>query len=522
MATTDSEQPKTRNAGIDWDLLAFADAVAAAERERHAALEKGRIPDRHYQDDDCEIAVATAALQRRRAESEQACDKSITPLVKVAQEAPQRAQERAKVDLQRYLSRLTEGCQGWFARLKNDRERWHHLKAWQTVADRRADDRARLTDEQFRRKYGTTKEQHLAEDNLAGLADLPPIPESAIIPDIYGLNEADYSLGLGIYVGVQAGLNRAGVSNGTTYLYWILQHRARRGGSDQFTADELLAYIIGLDLGIEWTLRRVRDLLRKGLNMLWEYSHRDRQDKRQYVYRMVSKRRVMGGWGITDSGKRAQLPDHAFASLEAFKAYAWDAFRELHPGNGVQAQETIARDFGISRSTAYDYEAMTRPTITNQYASAAFSNAAQEQEILERAPGYHWYTLHHWYHQGERFSQPYINWQEPSRTESTSTDSTSNRRKYLNREVAAIADNASRNSVEQNANNLSSSEAQPIKVTRHFDRDQEAYRFRRDHPTEPSQTFRAHTPQYTHSQYYRKKRDPERPCYRHDVSFSVA
>ena len=217
---------------------------------------------------------------------------------------------------------------------------WGNVFAWLSYADSAAQqDRQRQAARQADRavEYDDNQAQRLLEQRRAAdqaerLAQgVDPAPRVPANDPPLGANYA-FKLGLKVYTRITAALfKRHKIA--AAFLYWILQHRAADHG-EKFTVAELRAYLA--ELGIAWSERRIRDALNQGRDLLWITAHRDRADRRAWVYAMRSKERVMLALGIGDPGSRVTIADHAWRvqDIRDWRAFLWGAFVENHPATG--------------------------------------------------------------------------------------------------------------------------------------------------------------------------------------------
>lgn len=308
-----------------------------------------------------------------------------------------------------------------------------------------------------------------------------------------GPQKADqFSLGLALYTNLTAAIFR--MENkpiAAAFLYWILQHRGR----DRFSVADLGDTMTAL--GIEWTDRRIRDAVRQGLDVLWSKAHRDKNDRRQWVYTMHSKQRVMVALGIGDPGARVLIEDAAWRAEDVrnWRAFVWSAFVANHPGNGTMSREQLAEQFGVSRRASREFETKhpTRTVVKHQISAAVQprQNYDASMEIDRHVTAFSWYKVERWYHfQRKRsYGQLWRCWQDVNKYSSNSTrKSASHRRRYLIAGVKALtAENVRINPVDGHASDQGSSDTPQL--ARRFEDAQNERAYRKKHADRPTKTF---------------------------------
>lgn len=305
-----------------------------------------------------------------------------------------------------------------------------------------------------------------------------------------------YRLRLTVYTNVAAAINKHDSKLiAANYLYWIVQHRAREIGRDKFTVAELREYLAGL--GIQWSDRRIRDAIGRGVGLLWNKAQRDRRDGRQWVYAMRSKERVMAALDARDPGARVLIQDAAWRvdDMRQWRAFVWSAFAPNHPGNGKLSRETLARQFGVSRRTSRSYETdhNTQANVKHRVSAARVQrgNYDASMEIASHETGFAFYRKEQWYHRKRRrkYASLWRVWQDVNFYDFDSTRlSVSNRRRYIKAGVQALdAENVRINPVDGRASDQGSSETP--RLARRFDDPQKARKYRKRNPDRPTKLF---------------------------------
>ena len=376
---------------------------------------------------------------------------------------------------------------------------WGEVFAWLDYADtvaqqdqpRQADPTVKYYDENQAQRL---LEQRRAADQAERLAQgVDPAPRIPTNDPPLGENYA-FKLGLKVYTRITAALfKRHKIA--AAYLYWILQHRAADHG-EKFTVAELRAYLA--ELGIAWSERRIRDALNQGRDLLWITAHRDRADRRAWVYAMRSKERVMLALGIGDPGSRVTIADHAWRvqDIRDWRAFLWGAFVENHPGNGEAARETLARDFGVSRRTSITYDKQTGNTVTHQITHALKPGKRDHEkwfEIGQHQTSYHWFGVERWRTRKRGYARVWYCWQDVNRYASAETRlSTSHRRGFLMVGTQALkAENARISAKIDGRPNDQGSSSEQGKSARQFTDFARAGEYQRQHPQRPVKLFDA-------------------------------
>jgi hypothetical protein len=402
-------------------------------------------------------------------------------------------------NLSRYLDTLPHGHRTHLVKQDEPFQRWQLYLYQQSALVYAA-----LSEDERRYYYPKHVGEYEWKLALAALPLLPVFPD----PDLalhapQDAPRADVGQGMGVYPMIQAALNRAGVSAPAAFLYWIAQDRARPPEKrDKFTVGELRDSLA--QRGIHWSARRIRDTLSDGLRgpvRLWRVTGRDRRDRRQTVYAIRAKEKVMADaleWlgeaddpdHPPDCGIRAALPNRAWQDTpRTWLAFVWAAFVEDHRGNGHWARATMAEQFGFSRRGSRYLDLATDLRSTSQVAAAPLTgmNEDQRAEVEDRRREYHWYHAQAWRHEGRRYRRTWICWQDVNTYRSISTQSTSHRRRHLNTEVHRIVAENVRISCVDAPQGVDGSA--PHEATRRFETDQRAQRYRRQHPDQPTLTL---------------------------------
>jgi hypothetical protein len=372
-----------------------------------------------------------------------------------------------------------------------------------------------------RARYVEKLEQRAIAEGLAAQerrrAEVPwngaPAPLAEAIGELKVRAEAeDYSLGLAIYTVIQAGFNKHGVPAGAAYLYWLLQYRARHTGRDKFTVAELRAYLEQIT-GQGWPERRIRDLVRPQVGLLWREAHRAAHDRRQIVYAMIAKERVMLALEVADPGAYVILADRAWQgepckikaggkaievkALQVWEAHCWDAYASNHPGNGRLARQTLAEGFGRTRRITIHYEKVTHMAATRSVAVAEDKGKKHEAqyELAEQKRPFSWVRAQIWRYRGRRYRRVWHVWQDVNAYRSESTRlASSHRRKHLKARVRALrAENVRISGVDGHPSDQDSSRAH--KVTRRFERAESAAEYQEKHPERPALVFYQRPPE---------------------------
>lgn len=284
----------------------------------------------------------------------------------------------------------------------------------------------------------------LADATTQHTADVAPIPTPARDKP----SAKTFTIGIKIYTRLTAALNKRKLT-AAAFLYWILQHRAAQHG-EKFTVAELRAYMASL--GIHWTDRRIRDALSQGKGLLWTTVHRDHQDRREWVYAMRSKARVMVDCGIVDPGRRVLICDAAWQTgdVRTWRAFVWSAFVDHHPGNGEVSRETLARDFGVSRRASIDLDRRAGTVVKPQVARVLKPHRRNDHEkwleIANHRTNYAWFAVERWKTHKRSYARVWYCWQDVNRYVTASAwecHVRNQRRKYLMAEVQRLnAENA--------------------------------------------------------------------------------
>jgi hypothetical protein len=248
--------------------------------------------------------------------------------------------------------------------------------------------------------------------DLAGLLELPrPTHDTDLV-------HPDYRNRLTVWTRITARATDKAVD----FLYWII-HRRSQLYSDKFTVPELHAFMLGL--GITRSQRWIRDVIRRGEGERWHKHQRSTRDRRQWVYAMHSKTDVAAVLGLADLGARIDVKDSAWqANLEDWHAAVYTGFKEAHPGNGKLSQETLAREFGISRRTAFYYDQRAAADKTPQVTGTLQPRKNETQkweEITKHQTAYHWRKVRRWKARGRTYGEISYCWQDVSVTTSTQT-----------------------------------------------------------------------------------------------------
>ena len=276
-------------------------------------------------------------------------------------------------------------------------------------------------DESVRQLVAWIRVAHDRRDRGENAADLAALVELPRPENDTDLVHPEYSHKLIVWTRITARASDPAVD----YVYWIF-HRFSQfpGHSSKATVPELHAFMVNV-LKIHRSQRWLRDVIRRGEGERWHKHQRSTRDRRQWVYAKHSTEDVGKALGLKDLGASIDVKDVAWqGSVEDWHAAVYTGFKENHPGNGKLAQETLAREFGISRRTAFYYDRRAAAEKTPQVTGTRQprrNDADKWEEIAEHQTAYHWRKAHRWTSNGRTFGEVNYCWQDVSVTTSTLT-----------------------------------------------------------------------------------------------------
>jgi len=316
--------------------------------------------------------------------------------------------------------------------------------------------------------------------------ELPPLPESE-----GGVHPA-YKHKLQVRTRITAAADDLSAD----FLFWIMHDRAKHVSSAN-TAQDLREYMASLGIPV-WSTRRMNDVLRRGDGVYWDKSHRDRRDRRHVVYEKRSPKNVAASLGLADVGVQIDVKDHAWqGSLQDWHAAVWTGFKENHPGNGKISQETLAREFGISRRAAFYKDRRADVKSTPQVTGVRQPNendTAKWEQINKHKTGYSWRRVRRWYTNERAYAEVHICWQDVSQYESTQTRLSAHggeRRKRIRAELKARLNalGDEHHGVDRSSARCCSEPSESVSVRR-FNDAPRAYRFQSRHITRPAKVLK--------------------------------